>query len=252
MPRTLKITAHRGSSAAAPENTLAAFELAIQQGADFAEIDVQLTADGEVVVVHDTDLSRVARLKRTVADLTLAQLKQLDVGSWFAPEFAAERIPTLAEVIAAVRGRLQLNIELKLGKNTEGLAERVVAVIERETFEEQCVLSSSDRAVLEYVRRCRPRLRIGRVVKTRLREPKRLAVEFLSVKDRYVDAALIAKAHAHGKQVHVWTVNDPARMQELIGWGVDNLITDVPAVLRMVLEQHAEAADESVVLPASP
>src|SRR5262249_52464607 len=107
------VTAHRGNAHAAPENTLAAIRKAIESGADYAEVDVQRTADGVVVLLHDRDLKRVAGDSRRLDTLTHAEVRKLDVGSWFDPSFAGERVPTLAEVIELAGGRMKLNIELK-------------------------------------------------------------------------------------------------------------------------------------------
>ena len=134
---SVKVTAHRGSSARAPENTLSAVRQAITDGADFAEIDVQTTADGELVVLHDGDLMRMAGDSRRLRDLTLSQAKELDVGKKFNAEFEGERIPTLAEVIRLSRGRIQLNIELKYNWPDPSLAGKVVELLRREGFPDQ-------------------------------------------------------------------------------------------------------------------
>jgi glycerophosphoryl diester phosphodiesterase len=248
LPRDVKVTAHRGSSAAAPENTLAAVELAVFHRADFAEIDVQLTADGQVVVIHDADLMRVAGQNRQVSELTLAEIQQVDVGSWFAPEFASERIPTLEQVIATARGRLRLNIELKPKNNAVPLAERVVEVVEQEKFEAECVLSSLDDAPLEHIAKRNPALVIGKIVTASMGDPGRLDVHFLSLNEQRVTRDYVRRLHQRGKQVHVWTVNDPKRMGLMIDLGVDNLITDAPDVLVKLLEERAQLTNSQRIL----
>ncbi|UCC84099.1 MAG: glycerophosphoryl diester phosphodiesterase membrane domain-containing protein, partial [Gemmatimonadota bacterium] len=140
--RPVGVTAHRGSSQRAPENTLSAIEAAIEDGADYCEIDVQETADGVVVLLHDEDLMRIAGVDRKIWDINFAELRALDAGSWFAPEFAGERIPTLQEAIEVARGRIKLNIELKFNGHDEYLAERVVQILEQERFTDGALVSS--------------------------------------------------------------------------------------------------------------
>ena len=127
-----------------PENTLSAFEAAIEVGADFAELDVQETSDGVVVVLHDRDLMRMAGDPRRISDITFAEARKLDLGRRFSPEFAGERIPTLAEVIALARGKIKLQIELKYYGKDRGLAAKVAELIRREDFEDQCEVTSLD------------------------------------------------------------------------------------------------------------
>src|SRR5262249_39012972 len=109
----VRVTAHRGHARAAPENTLSAIRKAIESGADYAEVGVQQTADGVVVLLHDRDLKRVAGVSRRLDEMSYDEVRKLDVGSWFDPAFAGERVPTLVEVIHLTRGRIRLNIELK-------------------------------------------------------------------------------------------------------------------------------------------
>ena len=140
--RTVEITGHRGSKVRAPENTLSALRQAIAEGADYAEIDVQTTADGIVVLFHDADLMRVASLSRRLRDINYRALKDIDVGSWFAPEFISERIPTLQEAIDLARGRTNLNIELKYTWPDPTLSEKVENIIRQKGFSAECVVSS--------------------------------------------------------------------------------------------------------------
>src|SRR4029453_9073215 len=150
---SVKVTAHRGSSARAPENTPSAGRQAITDGADFVEMDVETTAGGGVVVLHDGDLMRMAGDSRRLRDLTLSQAKELDVGKKFKAEFVGERIPTLAEVIGLSRGRIQLNIELKYNRPDPALAGNVVELLRREAFLTNCVITSLDPAALTEVQR---------------------------------------------------------------------------------------------------
>jgi len=245
----VEITAHRGSSLRAPENTLAAVELAIAEGADYAEIDVQETADGVVVLLHDRELKRVTGVTRNIWDVTYAELSVLDAGSWFSEEFSDQRVPSLQDVIDTARGRIKLNIELKFNAREEALAARTVELIRRNGVEDEVVLTSLNYEGLLEAGRLDPSLRLGFIVARSVGNPWRLDVEFLSVETGLVDGRTARRAHNLGKQVHVWSVNDPLEMSRLIDLGVDNIITDDPLVAREVLRTRAELSDvERLVL----
>ena len=240
---SVKVTAHRGSSARAPENTLSAVRQAITDGADFAEIDVQTTADGEVVVVHDGDLMRMAGDSRRLRDLTLSQAKELDVGKKFNAEFLGERIPTLAEVIRLSRGRIQLNIELKYNWPDPSLAGKVVELLRRETFLTNCIITSLDTAALAEVQRVAPELKVGQIVTASVGNVTRLPGQILSVNQRAATRPFIQQARTAGKEVHVWTLNQAGDMLLMIERGANNLITDHPDVAVRVLRERAELSD---------
>lgn len=241
----IAITAHRGDSARAPENTLASIEQAIEAGADYAEIDVQLSADGVVFVFHDEDLRRIAGDPRRVTALTFDELRQIDAGAWFEERFAGERIPSLAELIDAVGDRIRLNIELKFptdGSAPAPLAREVVRVVREKNFADRCVLSSLSFGGLAEIRRLAPELTIGSIIFQAVGNPARLDVDFLSVREAIANEALIAAAHRAGKAVHVWSVHNPDLLFGLISRGVDNVITSTPAAM---VERRAELAQLS-------
>jgi glycerophosphoryl diester phosphodiesterase len=237
---TVVITAHRGSSAAAPENTLAAVALALDQEADFVEIDVQETADGVIVVLHDADLMRLAGTRLNIWDADYDDLRDLDVGSWFSPEFSDERIPTLEEVLEMVRGRARLNIELKYNGHDVRLAERVVEVVEAAGMESEVVLMSLNYAGVRELKALRPEWKVGFLSAAAVGKLAKIDADFLAVSTRLATPTFIASAHRKGKEVHVWTVNDRLGMSEMIGRGVDVIITDKPALARSVLEERAK------------
>ena len=178
------VVAHRGCERLAPENTLSAFRKAIEVGADFAELDVQETADGIVVVLHDRDLMRVAGDPRRIADLTFAEARKLDLGRRFSPEYAGERIPTLAEVIELARGKIKLQIELKYYGKDRGLAAKIADLIHREGFESECEVTSLDYDGLMAAKRRNPRLTVVALLTYALGDPGRLDVDGLSVNAR--------------------------------------------------------------------
>ncbi len=240
------VTAHRGSSKMAPENTMAALETAIDEMADYGEIDVQTTSDGVVVVCHDLNLKRLAGVNRRLGDMTYEEAAQLDVGSSFGPAFAGERIPTLEQVLDQCKGRLKLNIELKnIGDGTK-LPEQVVAMIQEREMEEQCVITSVRLSYLNRVKECSEDIRTGYILPAAYgRYYDDEAFDFISIRSSFVNARMVELAHARGKAVHVWTVNRKSEMEQMKVLGVDNIITDYPARAREVL--YREEATETLM-----
>lgn len=230
------VTSHRGNSAVAPENTLAAIRAAIEERADAAEIDVQLTKDGHVVVIHDYSLSRLANDPRRVGELTLEELKELEVGSWFSPAFAGEKIPTLEEVIEEAGSTLKLNIELKPSKDEAELAKAVINILDMMDFNEQVVISSLNKQALKEVKKRNDNLAVGYIVPVALgRFEYEEEIDFYSLEMSFLTKDLVEKIKNQGKEVHAWTVNseqDLKRMQKL---EVDNIITDHPVLANQVL-----------------
>jgi glycerophosphoryl diester phosphodiesterase len=242
------VTAHRGSSLAAPENTMSAVRLAIEQGADFAEIDVQETADGEIVLLHDDDLMRIASLNKRISELSFAEVQELDAGSWFSREYAGERIPRLLDIIELARGRIKLNIELKGTQKPSRVTQRVIEIVRQQDFLEQCVITSLDREALREAKKLEERLEVGQIVTVSVGDITRLDVDFLSVSAKNVNQQLIRAAGRSGKQIHVWTVNNPRQMSTMINLGVDNIITDDPPVLVDLLQQRSSLSNLERVL----
>ncbi len=243
------ITAHRGATAAAPENSMAAFRAAMEAGATYAELDVQRTRDGAVVVVHDGDLLRLAGDPRKVGAMTAAEIGALDIGARHRPPFPGEHPPTLEQVIDLVRGRMKLNVELKYNVPDPGLAAAVVEVLRRADFLDEAVITSLDYASLGQVRRLEPVLPTGHIVTASVGNVLKSEADFLSLNSAKASARLVRQAQRAGKQVHVWTVNDPEAMLRMIERGVDNIITDDPALLaRVMRDRNALSAPEMLAL----
>lgn len=241
------ITGHRGT-ATAPENTLAALREAAAQGADYAEIDVQRTADGAVVLLHDADLMRMAGDPRRIDQVTLPELASVDVGSRKDPRYAAERVPTLAQAIAVARDAgLRLNVELKYNRPDSLLAPAVVQVLRATGYDTASVITSLDLASLQQVKRLAPDLRTGMIVTRAVGDPTRLPVEFLSLNQAQVSTRMLARAHRAGKEVHVWTVNRRPQMEAMVELGVDNIITDHPADAAAMRAERAELTSSQLV-----
>lgn len=238
-----EITAHRGSSQMAPENTMAALERAMEEMADYSEIDVQVTSDGVVVLCHDLDLKRVAGVSRRLQDMTWEEAKELDVGSYFSKAYKGERIPTLEQALEACKGRMKLNIELKDMGKSSSLPEQVVQLVKEQDMEEQCVLTSVSLSYLKRVKEADPDIKTGQILSAvygRCYEEE--YADFISIRSSFVTRSLVEAAHEYGKAVHVWTVNRKAELERIQHLGVDNVITDYPAAARAILYQQ-EAAE---------
>lgn len=240
------ITAHRGSSETAPENTMAAMAAAVEELADYAELDVQMTSDGVVVLGHDANLKRVAGVNRPISSLTYEELEKLDVGSWFSAEYAGERIPSLDDVMSYCKGKIDLNIEIKNVGKDSGLPEQVVELIQKHGMEEQCVVTSTSLNYLKLVKELLPELRTGYIISAAYGNfYSSDAVDFISIRSSFVNEALVENVHAQGKTVHAWTVNSKSEMERLRLLGVDNLITDYPVLAREIV--YREEATETLM-----
>jgi glycerophosphoryl diester phosphodiesterase len=248
LERTVLTTAHRGASKAAPENTIAALRQAVADGADYAEIDVQRTADGVVVLLHDTDLRRVAGVNSGIWELSLDEVQRLDVGSWFSAEFAGERAPTLTEAIAATKGKMRLNIELKVNGRDDGLAAEVARVLKETGCGEACVVSSLDIATMREIAQYNPNLRRGLIVTAAVGDVSRFDVDFLAINAGSATRDLIDRVHRAGMEAHVWSLSDPVRMQTMIHLGADNILTSRPDVLVRLLQARAKMSDAEKAL----
>jgi glycerophosphoryl diester phosphodiesterase len=236
-----QIVAHRGASGEAPENTLAAYRRALAIGVDAIELDVHLSADGEVVVIHDFMLGRTANGSGLVGDLPFAALRRLDAGRWFGDAFAGERIPALAEALDALR-RVRVIIEIKNGPiYYRGIADRVVTEV-RNARHPAVTVSSFDHPVLLDVEALAPDMPTAVLYSARPIDPIRLArdagAEILHPQWAHVRADGVAAAHAAGLRVETWTVDDPGDLARLVDTGVDGIISNYPDRLRAVLAQR--------------
>ncbi len=256
---------HRGASGYAPEHTFAAYDLAIEQGADYIEIDLQMTSDGVLVALHDKTLNRTAEApdgvpnrycRGLVSKKTLEQIKQCEVGSWFSPEYADpeqfERIPTLEEIFEEYGTSINYYIETKNPKAAPGMEEELLRLLREYNLIEpaaenwQVLIQSFSAESLLRIHELEPSLPLiqlywagtSKTIQRDLETVSTYAVGIGPYK-RDVDAALVAAAHELCLAVHPYTVNTVEEMETLISLGVDGMFTDYPDRLNRVLGDDA-------------
>jgi glycerophosphoryl diester phosphodiesterase len=225
-----QVIAHRGASGTCPENTLAAFRRAAAMGAHMIELDVQLTGDGEVVVLHDDTLDRTTDGCGVVRIRTFAELRRLDAGAWFAPAFGGERIPSLAEALAATT--LPYNVELKAGCSAD-LEARTLAVVREAGALGRVIFSSFDPACLARMRSLTADAELAvlwtrRAVAPAIALAQRVRARGLHLRKTAVSPATLAAAGAAGLPVRVWTVNEQRDFAALARLGAAAVFTDYP------------------------
>ncbi|WP_419874964.1 glycerophosphodiester phosphodiesterase [Candidatus Pristimantibacillus sp. PTI5] len=240
--------AHRGASGCCPENTLAAFQKALELGATGIETDVQLTKDGQVVVIHDESLARTAGLKKLVKDTEYEELSSLDAGSWFAPAFHNQRIPTLEQLLELLKPTdIVLNIELKNGSIPYlGIEEKVIRMVRDYRMTERVIISSFNHYSLVACKQLAPEIRTGILYMEGLYRPwdyaASLQADALHAYKLAVTQEWAAEAAAHGIVYHPFTVNDPSEMEALIDAGAAGIITDYPDRLAEILARRGASA----------
>lgn len=236
---TVTVVAHRGAAGRAPENTLASIRAAIEDASDWVEIDVQETVDGEVVVVHDSDFMKLAGVDLKVWDGTLEQIRDIDIGSWFDPQFSAERVPTLAEVLEEAKGKTRVVIELKYYGHDQQLEQRVVDIVEQLGMTDEVAIMSLKYEGVQKIRALRPDWTIGLLSAKAIGDLTSLDVDFLAVAMGMASPGFVRRSHEQGKQVFVWTVNDAVSLSRMMSLGVDGVISDEPALAREVIADRA-------------
>jgi len=236
------IIAHRGASQYAPENTVASFRKAMEMGAHGMEIDVQLSSDGYPVVIHDERVDRTSNGKGWVKDMTLCELKSLDFGSWFSPEFEGQQIPTLEEVLHLLSGwEGILNIEIKSGPvfypGIEGI---VLEQVRKHQVSECIIISSFNHYSLVEVKRMDPGIKTGVLYMSGLYEPweyaRRLGASAIHPSFYNIVPEILKGCRENGIDVNTFTVDQPEHIKNAALLGVDGIITNVPDVALRVLE----------------
>ncbi len=238
------VVAHRGASAVAPENTLVAYREALARGAEVAETDVFLTADGRVVAIHDETLDRTTDGTGLVSAHRLAELEGLDAGSWFDPAFAGEPVPTLDALLDLARDRLVLCIEIKAG---EGIVSAIGELLDARDMRDQVVIFSFDPAAVAAASEGLPEVpslllasRTGVVPHYEpavVDQARALGAEGLGFNHRHLTAEMVSRVHEAGLAVFVYTVNDAEVLRRVTSMGVDGVITDRPDEVDVWLER---------------
>ena len=230
------ITYHRGYSSRAPENTMVAFETALEHGSPRIELDVQMTADGVAVVTHDTSLRRCTGCNANIYDLPYAQVQQLDAGRWFHRQFTGSYIPTLEEVLALCKGKTELNIEIKPSTFTPTLEAETVRLIHAYDYGADCVVTSQSYETLCKVKELDPDITTGYILALGVGTYYDLpAADFFSVESTFITAGMVQQIHLRGKTISAWTINRQQDAEKLLQLGVDDLITDKPEIIAPLL-----------------
>ena len=229
------IIAHRGDKAHAPENTLAAFKLAAEKGADAIEFDVKLCADGQVIVLHDQTIDRTTNGKGNVSKISFPALRDLDAGSWFSEQFRGEPIPALEEVFESVGNKLYMNVELtNYATPGDDLVQKVVELVRKHGLKDRVIFSSFFPKNLKKARTLLPEVPCGLLALPGL--PGFWGRTFTWRGDYFalhpfiadVQPGMVFRVHAAGKRINVWTVNAKEDINRMIGFGADAIFTDDP------------------------
>jgi glycerophosphoryl diester phosphodiesterase len=240
------VIAHRGASAVAPEHTIAAFERALELGADGLQLDVHLSRDDQPVVIHDYTLERTTDGAGAVRALTVRELKRLDVGRWFGGAFGGQRLQTLQEVLERFRDRTRFWIELRGGSTLyPGLEERVVGLLEVYDVLERSLLQSLDARALRIMRSLSRDVRLGVLVAHRRFDPMADLAPGLNAvcpSVAILEEAERAAIRGAGRECHVWTVNEPVLVDRLVDWRADGIVTDRPELVWGRLNARGRAA----------
>lgn len=230
------LSAHRGDTQSAAENSLQAVRSSVEQGVDAVEIDVQLTKDGVVVLHHDYNLRRMTGESRRVNELTYEEVARLSLGNRANQLEEIERIPMLAEVLAEVQGKAKLIIDLKPYGPGGELAVQVVSLIGQFDMVQDCYIQSFDRQTLQQIRQLNPDIKIGQIISFAIGDLSQLDVDFYTVEQVMLTEQLVKSAHKKGREVWVWTVNSERNLKEVLKFEIDGIITDYPARAHNLVE----------------
>ncbi|WP_052350722.1 glycerophosphoryl diester phosphodiesterase membrane domain-containing protein [Paenibacillus gorillae] len=222
--KKVEIMAHRGYVSKGPENTIEAIQGAIDAKADFAEIDVLETKDGDLAVIHDTNLKRLTGTHAQVYDLTMDELRKLEVKQGD----LTGRISSLAEVMNMARGKIKLNIEIKTHGMEKNLVDTFTRIVRENDFEQECVVQSLDYEIVQQVKAAAPELQVGYIMFAGVPDMGQINADFVVMEEYMVKESVIASVRRHHKRLYVWTVNSTDSMGRFFSMGVDGIITDYP------------------------
>jgi glycerophosphoryl diester phosphodiesterase len=241
------VIAHRGSSAIAPENTIAAFQRAIKDSADAVELDIHLSKDGELAVIHDDRIDRTTTGTGYVKKITLSEIQKYDAGSWFDQKYSGEIIPSLTDILSLCKGKIGINIEIKSERS-----DAKISIIVKQCFDElskynnqtDILISSFDKRILEEIREIDTKITLGllydpfyKMIKNPVRLAVDLKVNYLVISNRFTSKRIVKSAHQNGLIVGTFTVNTEPQLHKVIESGVDAIITNDPSKTKKMLER---------------
>jgi len=236
MPKNTLIVAHRGISSLYPENTLIAFRKAMELGADFIELDIQASRDGELVVIHDSMLDRTTEGKGNVCQYSLKEIKKYSAGKWFSPSFEKEKVPTLQEVFELTKKQIKLRIEIK----QPGIEKKLLDLIQRYEMTDQVVCGSFFFESITQIRRLNPFIPVTFIASFLEREYiKELLAKNINMIDMIfcnLTPDLLKDCHSYGFAIDVWTVNEEKELQKALNMGIAAITTNYPQRLKKLLE----------------
>ena len=245
-----EIIAHRGASGLAPENTMASFIKAVEIGTDWFELDVWLSKDDSLMLMHDEAVSRTTGAGGTIPTMTYEQLRTLDAGSWFSPLFAGEKIPTLAEALdLALRASYRVGVVIEIKSNAPTVVEKVVAAVQQRGLQDRVIISSFNYSHISKSKQIDPSIPVqlfGSITLTQIRQVDGIGGEWVGTNGA-ITTALLDSAHARGMKMNKWTINSAAEMTNLIKQGVDAITTNFPDIARALLDTTPPA--DVVLLP---
>lgn len=229
-PTRANVTAHRGDSENAPENTMAAFRLAVENQADVIELDVRQTKDGHYIVMHDENLYRTTGVDSKVGEVDFEFIKKLDAGSKFSDEYKGEPVPSLEEVLQFAKDEdVFLNIELKPANTDNNYEQGIVAMLEEYEMIDSCVVGSSDYTTLKNVKKFNPDVQTIYIMSMAFGEFGDMEyVDGFSIRHNFISNNIVQNIHKNGKEIYAWTVNNESDIKELLLMDVDNVISDDP------------------------
>lgn len=242
------VVAHRGSSAVTPENTHASFKQAMIDGADAIEIDVQLTKDGEVVVIHDASVNRTTDGKGKVCNMTLPELKKLDAGSWFDKKYSMEKIPTLEEVFKITQGHIGINIEVKSisnKKNDYTIINPLLKIIDKYRMSKIVLLSSFNHSIIKKIKTIKSDLFTGVIYSPAyclFKKPSlitsRAGADFFVCNNNYLSKKMVNDAHQRGISVGTYVINSEKSLKKAMEFKVDCIVTDNPRLIADAINRN--------------
>ena len=245
-----KIIAHRGGAKLAPENTLAAFKNAISIGVDMIEIDVHLSKDSNIIVIHDATLNRTTDGTGEIKNLSLAEIKNYDAGSWFSKDFDNEKVPTLSEVLETINGKVVLLIEIKDGdERYPGLEKKIVEAVKNHDAVKWVIIQSFNKNSIIRIKKIYPELvtfylsgktfdQFYSEILEKMKSNEKIEKQFdgIAASHSLLDANKVVILHKADFKVFTYTVNKPQEMKNNIDIGVDGIITDSPDKLKAILQ----------------